>query len=108
MVKTLFCDNAADRRRVDRCTHVDRGRGRPLDGAGGLQRGFGIIRACAGDVWSLCSDVLPDVLRIKSCVQNKMGQLSKGCLDKLLDGFPFLLCCNGKFVSQFGESWSQT
>jgi hypothetical protein len=26
---------------------------------------------------------LPDVGRIKACVQNKMGQLSKGCLDTL-------------------------
>ncbi len=39
--------------------------------------------------------MLPDVGRIKSCVQNKMGQLSKGCLDKLLDataGAQFKVC----------------
>jgi hypothetical protein len=39
--------------------------------------------------------VLPDVGRIKSCVQNKMGQLSKGCVDKLLDamaGAQFKVC----------------
>ena len=53
------------------------------------------MRACGGDIWSLCSDVLPDVLRVKSCVANKMGQLSKGCLDKLLDvmaGAQFKVC----------------
>ena len=60
-----------------------------------LTQDFGLIRACGGDIWSLCSDVLPDVLRVKSCVQNKMGQLSKGCLDKLLDsmaGAQFKVC----------------
>jgi hypothetical protein len=51
----------------------------------GFSEDLGIIKACGSDVWSLCSDVLPDVGRVKSCVQNKMGQLSKGCLDKLLD-----------------------
>ena len=25
-----------------------------------LDQDFGIIKACAGDVWSLCKDVLPD------------------------------------------------
>ena len=61
----------------------------------GFSEDLGVIRACASDVWSLCSDVLPDVGRIKSCVQNKMGQLSKGCLDKLLDamaGSSFKVC----------------
>jgi hypothetical protein len=61
----------------------------------GFSEDLGIIRACASDVWRLCSDVLPDVLRIKSCVQDKMGQLSKGCLDKLLDamaGSSFKVC----------------
>ena len=60
-----------------------------------LTQDFGLIRACGGDVWSLCSDVLPDVGRVKSCVQNKMGQLSHGCLDKLLDsmaGSTFKIC----------------
>jgi hypothetical protein len=37
------------------------------------------VKACASDIWRLCSDVLPDVDRVKSCVQSKMGQLSKGC-----------------------------
>ena len=92
MVKTLFRENAYHRRRVDRCAHVDSGRGRPVEGFSG---DLGGVRACAGDIWSLCSDVLPDVGHIKSCVQNKMGQLSKGCLDKLLDvmaGAQFKVC----------------
>ncbi len=50
-----------------------------------LDQDFGIIKACAGDVWRLCSDVLPDVGKMKSCMQDKMGQLPKACLDKLLD-----------------------
>ena len=50
-----------------------------------LDKDLGIIRACGGDVWRLCKDVLPDVGRIKACVQDKMGQLSKGCLDTLLE-----------------------
>ncbi len=61
----------------------------------GLEKDFGIIKACAGDVWRLCSDVLPDVGRVKGCVQNKMGQLSKTCLDSLLDamaGSSFKVC----------------
>ena len=61
----------------------------------GVSEDLGIIKACGSDVWSLCSDVLPDVGRVKSCVQNKMGQLSKGCLDKLLDamaGAQFKIC----------------
>ncbi len=63
--------------------------------AEGFDQDLGVIRACGGDIWSLCSDVLPDVERIKSCVQNKMGHLSKGCLDKLLDamaGSTFKVC----------------
>ncbi len=67
----------------------------PSMAQGGVSEDLGIVRACAGDVLSLCSDVLPDVGRIKSCVQNKMGQLSKGCLDKLLDamaGAQFKIC----------------
>ena len=50
-----------------------------------LEQDLGIIRACGGDVWSLCSGVLPDVGRLKACIQDKMGQLSKGCIDKVLD-----------------------
>ena len=40
-----------------------------------LEQDFGIIKACAGDVWRLCSDVLPDIGRMKECMQNQMGQL---------------------------------
>ena len=50
-----------------------------------LEQDFGIIRACGSDVWSLCSGVLPDVGHLKACIQDKMGQLSKGCIDKVLD-----------------------
>ncbi len=60
-----------------------------------LEQDFGIIRACGSDVWSLCSGVLPDVLRLKACIQDKMGQLSKGCIDKVLDkmaGQSFKVC----------------
>ena len=60
-----------------------------------LDQDIGIIRACAGDVWRLCSDVLPDIGRMKACMQDKMGQLPKPCLDKLLDamaGSSFKVC----------------
>ena len=60
-----------------------------------LEQDFGLIKACAGDVWRLCSDVLPDVGKMKSCMQDKMGQLPKACLDKLLDamaGSTFKVC----------------
>jgi len=63
--------------------------------AEGFDQDLGIIKACGGDIWSLCKDVLPDVGRVKSCVQNRMGELSKGCLDKLLDamaGAQFKIC----------------
>ena len=49
----------------------------------------------------LCSDVLPDVGRFKSCVQEKIGQLPKGCLDKLLDsmaGGSFKVCKNQTYA----------
>ncbi len=61
----------------------------------GFSQDLGIIQSCAGDVWKLCSDVLPDVGRMKSCLQNKMGQLPNSCLDKLLDkmaGAQFKVC----------------
>ena len=60
-----------------------------------LDKGLAIIRACRADVWHLCSDVLPDIRRVKDCVQGKMGQLSKPCLDTLLDamaGSSFKVC----------------
>ena len=61
----------------------------------GLEQDLGIIRACGSDVWSLCSSVLPDVGRLKACLQDKMGQLPKSCLDKVLDkmaGSSFKVC----------------
>ena len=61
----------------------------------GFSEDVGVVQACSADVWNLCSEMLPDVGRVKSCVQNKMGQLSKGCLDKLLDvmaGAQFKVC----------------
>jgi hypothetical protein len=59
----------------------------------GLEQDFGIIKACADDIWHLCASSLP--FGVKSCMQDKMGQLSKGCLDKLLDamaGASFKVC----------------
>ena len=66
-----------------------------------MEQDFELIRACAGDAWHLCSDVLPDVGRFKSCVQEKIGQLPKGCLDKLLDsmaGGSFKVCKNQTYA----------
>ena len=60
-----------------------------------LEQDFGIIRACAGDVWRLCSGTIPGGGRIQDCIQNKMGQLSKTCLSSLLDvmaGASFKVC----------------
>ncbi|MGP8231415.1 MAG: hypothetical protein ACLQL2_01945 [Methylovirgula sp.] len=59
----------------------------------GLEKDFGIIKACADDIWRLCASSLP--FGVKSCMQDKMGQLSKGCLDNLLDamaGSSFKIC----------------
>ena len=66
-----------------------------------LDKDLGIVRACGSDMWRLCSHVLPDVGRFKSCVQDKMGQLSKGCLDTLLDamaGSSFKVCKNQTYA----------
>ena len=66
-----------------------------------MEQDFELIRACAGDAWHLCSDVLPDVGRFKSSVQEKIGQLPKGCLDKLLDsmaGGSFKVCKNQTYA----------
>jgi len=66
-----------------------------------LEKDIGIIRACGADVWNLCSGELPDIGRVKSCVQDKMGQLSKGCLDTLLDamaGSSFKVCKNQNYA----------
>ena len=66
-----------------------------------LDQDFGVIRACGSDVWHLCSDVLPDIGRMKACLQDKMGQLPKSCVDKLLDamaGQPFKVCKNQTYA----------
>jgi hypothetical protein len=66
-----------------------------------LEQDLGIIRACGSEVWSLCSGVLPDVGRLKACIQDKMGQLSKGCIDKVLDkmaGQSFKVCKNQTYA----------
>jgi hypothetical protein len=47
-------------------------------------RDFRVLRACAGDVVALCSDILPGGGRIKACVQQNMGKLSAGCVDSVL------------------------
>lgn len=60
-----------------------------------LDRDLGIVRACGADVWHLCSGALPDIGHMKACMQDKMGQLPKSCLDKLLDvmaGSSFKVC----------------
>ena len=66
-----------------------------------LERDIGIVRACGADVWHLCSSELPDIGRVKACVQDKMGQLSKGCLDTLLEamsGASFKVCKNQTYA----------
>lgn len=66
-----------------------------------VEQDLGIIRACGSEVWSLCSGVLPDVGRVKACIQDKMGQLSKGCIDKVLDkmaGSSFKICKNQTYA----------
>ncbi len=35
--------------------------------------------ACTPDVWRLCSDQIPDVDRIVSCLRQNTPQLSNGC-----------------------------
>ena len=35
--------------------------------------------ACTPDVWRLCSDQIPDVNRIVSCLKQNTPQLSNGC-----------------------------
>lgn len=49
-----------------------------------LVRDFRVVRACAGDVASLCPDVLPGEGRIKACMKENMSKLSAGCVDALL------------------------
>jgi hypothetical protein len=66
-----------------------------------LDQDLGVIRACGAEVWHVCSGVLPDVEKVKTCVQEKMGQLSPGCVDKLLDsitGQSFKICKNQTYA----------
>jgi hypothetical protein len=49
-----------------------------------LVRDFRVIRACADDVITLCSDILPGEGRIKDCMKENMSKLSAGCVDTLL------------------------
>jgi hypothetical protein len=73
----------------------------PSMGEERLDKDLGVIRACGSDIWRLCSHVLPDVGRMKACVQDKMSDLSKGCLDTLLDamaGSTFKVCKNETYA----------
>jgi len=45
---------------------------------------FRILRACADDVATLCSKVVPGGRRIKACMKENMSKLSAGCVDALL------------------------
>ena len=49
-----------------------------------IVRDFHVVRACAGDVEKLCSDVLPGEGRIKKCLKDNMGKLSATCVDTVL------------------------
>src|SRR5689334_1411548 len=46
---------------------------------------FKVIRACAGDVARLCSDIEPGGGRIKACIKDNMSKLSAGCMDTMLE-----------------------
>jgi hypothetical protein len=77
------CKGAADLRRVGRC--AGGGRDCALNGAGGLGKGF-------RDHQSVHRRY---PFGVKSCMQDKMGQLSKTCLSELLDamaGASFKVC----------------
>ena len=66
-----------------------------------LSKGIGIVRACADDMWRLCSDRLPGGGRIQDCIQDKMGQLSKDCVDALVDAMAdqsFTVCKNQPYA----------
>ena len=43
-----------------------------------LEQDFGLIKACAGDVWRLCSDVLPDVGKHEIVHAGQDGPASQG------------------------------
>jgi hypothetical protein len=50
-----------------------------------LIRDFRVVRACAADVATLCSDVLPGGGRIKACMKDNKDKLSATCLDTMLE-----------------------
>ena len=56
----------------------------PLLAQDRLIRDFRIMRACADDVVTLCSGVMPGGGRIKACMKENMSKLSAGCVDALL------------------------
>ena len=61
----------------------------------GLEQDFGIIRACASDIWQQCSGTFPGGGRLQECIQNNMGKFSKACVNSLLDmmaGSSFKVC----------------
>ena len=67
----------------------------PASGEGRIDQDLGIVRACAGDIWRLCSGTIPGGGRIQDCIQEKMGQFSKTCLNSMLDamaGSTFKVC----------------
>ena len=71
-----------------------------------LEQGSGIMKACAGDVWRLCSGTTPGGERIQECIQSRMGQLSKPCLSALLDamaGASFKVCKDQTYALCAGE-----
>jgi hypothetical protein len=50
-----------------------------------LLRDFRLVRACAGDVETHCSGVLPGGGRIKSCLKENISKLSAGCVNTFLE-----------------------
>jgi hypothetical protein len=66
---------------------------------GRLSQDVGVIKACADDVRRLCASSPP--LGVKSCIQRKMGQISAGCRNALLDamvGQTFKICRNKNYA----------
>jgi hypothetical protein len=47
-------------------------------------RDFRVVKACARDVATLCSDVLAGDGRIEACTKANMGKLSADCVDTFL------------------------
>ena len=60
-----------------------------------LEQDFGVIRACAGDVWRLCSGCCPTADALKTAYRTRWASFPKRCLDSLLDmmaGSSFKVC----------------